>query len=209
MAQVESQKTAVFVSQIWIEKTWPIQNDPSGLKDGEVVNTRLGRNHRRYFLVGYHAFGRRGARSLAKARAVSKGVKVKWIEQDLDSYDIPENGFDMIAVSYFLNRSLTPKIMDAMKPDSFLFYEQHSSTSSPEVGRHDKYWLLRSNELLQLFGELRIRYFEEGLERQKGSLRSVQRLVAQKQPALYEPLPKWLFARPNLTGESQFHRIDS
>jgi tellurite methyltransferase len=123
------------------------------------------------------------ALAIARRRAKKKRVNIEWIEADLDSYNMPKKRYDLITISYYLNRDIVPRIKESLKPRSFLFYEQHASMPG-ELGQ--KNWLLKPNELLRLFEDLRIRYFEEVPERYGGIVRSIQRLVAQKPPALYE-----------------------
>lgn len=60
----------------------------------------------------------------------------------------PENSFDVIVVSRFLERSLCAGLVDALKPDGVIFYQTFTAgLSNPD-------YLLQSNELPELFCDL-------------------------------------------------------
>lgn len=127
------------------------------------------------------------ALKLAKDNAKKQGVAVNWVEADLDTYEIPETSYVLISVCYYANRNLIPKIKDGLKPEGFLYYEHHYLSDVPVDGPQDRQWRMRSNELLHQFIDFRIRYWEEGLEDDRGRTLAMERLVAQKRPATYEP----------------------
>jgi len=127
------------------------------------------------------------ALKLAELNAKNQGVTVNWIEADLDSFDVPEASYIFISVCYYTNRNLIPKIKDGLKPDGFLYYEHHYLSDTPVDGPNDRQWRLRPNELIHQFINYRIRYFQEGLEDDRGRTLAMERLVAQKPPARHEP----------------------
>jgi len=95
-----------------------------------------------------------------------------------------ENSFDVIVVSYFLERSLFPALLAALKPSGLLFYETFVRDKPAGVGPANPAYLLEQNELLQLCDGLVIRaYREEGMlgDVTKGC-RNVAMLVGQKRP---------------------------
>lgn len=93
-----------------------------------------------------------------------------------------KNSFDVIVVSRFLNRSLIPSLIEALKPSGLIFYQTFSVDKLSGIGPSNPDYLLKPNELLQMFRSLRIRvYREEGLagNLEKGFRNEVM-LVAQK-----------------------------
>lgn len=76
----------------------------------------------------------------------------------------PEPGrFDVIAVSRFLERELAPALAAALRPGGVLFYQTFTRTRVSDRGPGTDRFRLADNELLGLFGELRVLvYREEG-----------------------------------------------
>ncbi|MGM0593173.1 MAG: class I SAM-dependent methyltransferase [Pseudomonadota bacterium] len=92
------------------------------------------------------------------------------------------NSFDLIVVSRFLHRPLCPAITAALRPGGLLFYQTFTVEKSDPRGPTNPDYLLRRNELLQLFPELAVvAYREEGLigDTSKG-IRNEAWLVAYK-----------------------------
>jgi len=101
-----------------------------------------------------------------------------------DSINNPpvESSFDVIVVSYFLDRQLFPSLLEALKPSGLLFYETFVKDKPQGVGPSNPDYLLEKNELIALCEGLVIRaYREEGLigDVNRG-VRNVAMLVAEK-----------------------------
>lgn len=95
---------------------------------------------------------------------------------------IPPASFDLITVFYYLQRDLAPQIVQALKPGGILVYETFL------IDNHERFnhprrreFCLERNELLSLFGELRVLAYREGASvPDKGPFTAS--LVAQRQP---------------------------
>ena len=76
----------------------------------------------------------------------------------------PQPGsFDVIVVSYFLERSLFPIFQAALNPQGLLFYQTFTAEKCVEQGPNNPDYLLGPNELLQLCAGMRVlAYREEG-----------------------------------------------
>ena len=73
------------------------------------------------------------------------------------------NSYDLIVVTHFLDRSLAPLLMDALRPNGLLFYQTFTRTCVREGGPTNPGFRLADNELLSLFSPLHlIVYREEG-----------------------------------------------
>lgn len=111
----------------------------------------------------------------------------------------PAASFDVIVVSYFLERSLAPVLCEALRPGGLLFYQTFvrdkvfQNTDSQNTDSQNKVspsgptnqkFLLAENELLELFSTLTLRiYREEGsLGNVTAGLRNEAMLVAQRLP---------------------------
>ncbi len=96
---------------------------------------------------------------------------------------LPESRtFDVITVSYFLERTICPAIIAALKPGGVLFYQTYCQQKVVEQGPTNPDYLLAENELLTLFSGLNVRvYREEALLGQHDQgWRNQAMLVAQK-----------------------------
>ena len=79
--------------------------------------------------------------------------------------EIPPASFDLITVFYYLQRDLAPMIVHALKPGGILVYETFL------IDNHERFnhprrreFCLERNELLSLFGELRVLAYREGAQ---------------------------------------------
>jgi SAM-dependent methyltransferase len=83
--------------------------------------------------------------------------------RDVDLAPFPHEQFDVIVVSRFLIRSLAGAIVDSLKPGGLLFYQTFVREKLSPAGPSNPDYLLAENELLGLFGGLRVMvYREEG-----------------------------------------------
>lgn len=95
--------------------------------------------------------------------AQEQGVPVVAEVRDVIANPPPADRFDIILVSYFLERSLAPALMAALRPGGLLFYQTFSRIAVSNDGPSNPTYRLGDNELLQLFRPLNLRlYREEG-----------------------------------------------
>ncbi len=109
---------------------------------------------------------------------VSIATEVRDIEQNPPV----KNSFDVICVSYYLERALVSDIIAALKPNGLLFYQTFIAEKVSDVGPSNPQYRLQPNELLTLFSSLHIlAYMEYGkVGNVEKGLRDVAALVAQK-----------------------------
>jgi SAM-dependent methyltransferase len=90
--------------------------------------------------------------------------------------------FDVILISYYLDRSLTTAIIQALKPGGLLFYQTFTRIAVGTEGPANPAFRLADNELYELFSPLKLRFYRE--ENRLGDLsqgcRDVAMLVAEK-----------------------------
>ncbi|MEW8205094.1 MAG: SAM-dependent methyltransferase, partial [Candidatus Thiodiazotropha taylori] len=83
---------------------------------------------------------------------------------------------------YFLERSLIPTLIQALKPGGLVFYQTFTRQAVSSEGPQNPAFRLADQELLQLFSQLHVRVYRE--EGRLGDLslgsRDVAMLVAQK-----------------------------
>jgi SAM-dependent methyltransferase len=118
--------------------------------------------------------------------AEERGVEVRTVVADLAEYDMGREEYDLITNFYFLDRSLFPKVIDALKPGGFFVFEQFSvdHLKYGKFGPRNRKYLVEPNELLGLFRSMRILYYEDtAVELDEGMHRgaaAVIRLIARK-----------------------------
>ncbi|NOQ29994.1 MAG: methyltransferase domain-containing protein [Helicobacteraceae bacterium] len=115
---------------------------------------------------------------------VSEHKNITTQEVDLDTYEIKKDTYDVIVKCYYLDRRLTPYIIEALKSGGLLIYETYLEVSSDKKYHQPSNpdFLLKSNELLKSFSELKVIYYEEREETNlRGELVKIASLVAIKE----------------------------
>ena len=118
-------------------------------------------------------------RKSAKAR----GVKIKAVAADLDTYPISPGEYDVILNFYFLDRRLIARIKKGLKKAGMVVFETYTAEQK-KLGAggpgQDKY-VLKPNELLRLFRGFHVLFYREGVFKEGGKRRAIASLIAQKQ----------------------------
>lgn len=83
--------------------------------------------------------------------------------EDLDSYEILESHYDLIVQVKYCGRHLFPMMVEGLKEEGMLIFETFmQAPNSNELSfPYQRKYLLRPNELLRVFGNLRTLYYEE------------------------------------------------
>ncbi|MCG8670070.1 MAG: methyltransferase domain-containing protein [Pseudomonadales bacterium] len=100
-----------------------------------------------------------GLASIEKV-AESQGLEVTTKLVDIEQQKLPTNSFDLIIVSYFLSRELCPAIEAALKPNGLLYYQTFAWDKISSAGPSSEPFLLKNNELLTLFPNLTVRFYQ-------------------------------------------------
>lgn len=117
-----------------------------------------------------------------KQAAQERGLQVETELRDVTTQPPEPESYDLVLVSYFLQRALVPAIQAALKPNGLLCYQTFSQDAPPGIGPSNPAFRLAPNELLQLFPGLRLRFYREEGElgdRAQGE-RGVAMMIAQK-----------------------------
>jgi tellurite methyltransferase len=118
-----------------------------------------------------------------KAFAVAKGLwNLKAEARDLSQTPPPSNSFDVIVVSYFLERELIPSLVASLRQGGLIFYQTFTKVAVTENGPTNPDYRLADNELLKLFSPLKTRFYQEEnlLGNLSEGMRDVAMLVAEK-----------------------------
>jgi tellurite methyltransferase len=94
------------------------------------------------------------------------------------------DSFDVIVVAHFLERSLFPALIAALRPGGLLFYQTFTRAAvEPETGPQNSDFRLDENELLLLCAPLRVHvYREEGLVGDPGGGWRNEAMVVARRP---------------------------
>jgi SAM-dependent methyltransferase len=115
------------------------------------------------------------------ARAAELGVAVNWINVDLDTAELSPDSYDLVVVARYVNRALTNALMASLSEGGHLVYEQHFLTEREVDGPRSQSFRLRPNELLEMFRDLRVLYYREGLMTDRdGRTMALAQLIACK-----------------------------
>jgi len=137
--------------------------DPSGIVDkywhlaspGKALDIACGIGRNSIFLAE-NGFGVDAVdiSTVATAHLAGRHSRVRVFCEDLDTWEIPGDQYDLIINIRFLDRNLFPMIQAGLKVGGVLIFESFLN------GETDRY-CLKTNELLQAFGNFRVVYYEE------------------------------------------------
>lgn len=105
------------------------------------------------------------------------------VQLDLDAFRPLEKSLDLIVNSKFLDRRLSPYLQEALVPGGVLIFESSLESLEPEVEQpSNRDFLLRPQELLHLFLDLHIIFYQEAVltDEQTSRKTSLARLVGLK-----------------------------
>lgn len=116
------------------------------------------------------------------AYAKQNKLHIQCTLRDVEAKGLVDRQYDVIVVSYFLNRELFPEIVNSLKPGGLLFYQTWSQGRVDDTGPNSSKFRLASAELLELSAPLvPVLYRENGLmgDTTQG-LRNEAMLIARK-----------------------------
>lgn len=93
--------------------------------------------------------------------ASEKGLEITARQVDIQKTSLPENSFDVIVITRFLDRTICHEIIAALKPDGLLFYQTYTRQKITDSPPHNPDFLLAENELLLLFSPLKVIFYQE------------------------------------------------
>ena len=164
-----------------------LQKHLSSLEKGVAIDLATGEGRNAVLLaqagwkvdaIDISPVGVRKARKLAK----EAGVRINFIRADLDFYAIAKEKYDLISVFYFWDRRLIPRMKRGLKKGGRILFETYTFETlfrGLDGPREAKY-LLKANELLELFRDFRVLFYREGIFREGGRKKAIASLIAQK-----------------------------
>jgi SAM-dependent methyltransferase len=111
------------------------------------------------------------------------GYRLDAVCADLESYKIPRDAFDVVVNFYYLQRDLSPRMVDALKPGGVLVFETFTTEQRRfGWGPRNEEFLLRPGELRELFRDLEVLVYREETRVREGERgeKAVASLVGRK-----------------------------
>jgi SAM-dependent methyltransferase len=117
---------------------------------------------------------------MAKSKAHWAGVKIEAIVANLERYFLPQNTYDLILNFYYLQRSLAPQILTALKPGGLLCFETYTQEQARYGRPHTISYLLEPGELPRMFPGLEVLHYFEGVVEDGPRKKAIASLIARK-----------------------------
>lgn len=174
-------------SQAWDERyrtgEYSPRDEPSKLLSEEIewlpdgraldIATGTGRNARFLAEHGYEVDAVDiSAEALERARksATERGIDVNWIQADLSDFQVQEEAYDLVHVSFYHDLNLIPELKDGLRPGGVLTFEHHLQPASlADRGPSSNRYRLRSNDLLRACLDLTVLDYRERMRAFKHS----------------------------------------
>jgi 2-polyprenyl-3-methyl-5-hydroxy-6-metoxy-1,4-benzoquinol methylase len=93
--------------------------------------------------------------------AQQSGLEIHVLERDVSSQPPEPDSVDVLVVTHFLVRAMAADLIAALKPGGLLFYQTFCRDKVYAQGPSNPEYLLKDNELLQLFSGLKVRVYRE------------------------------------------------
>jgi len=115
-----------------------------------------------------------------KKMASEAGVRVNFIQADLEDYLIKPNQYDLIVDFNYLERSLIQGIKSGLKKGGYIVFETFTLEQRSIGHPKNSKYLLGPNELLDLFDGFHIVYYREVVLEEAGQKKAIASLVGRK-----------------------------
>lgn len=120
---------------------------------------------------------------LARLKAVSQGLEINWIEQDLDESREFDSDYNLIVVMWYVNLPLIARLCDSLTPGGYLLCEEHLITEQEVIGPATASFRVAPGALRDAVSDLDIQIYEESIESiAEGGRVASARVVAKKPP---------------------------
>lgn len=99
--------------------------------------------------------------AMARQLAEEQHVTIRTQAVDLDEAPLDKNAYDVVLDVYYLQRSLVPRIKDALKRGGMVVMETYTLDHLKYNPKFNPEWLLQPNELLELFKDFKILRYQQ------------------------------------------------
>jgi SAM-dependent methyltransferase len=165
---------AAFLKYVLEQDSWPLAR-------GVALDLAAGKGRNAAFLSvkGFEVEGI-DVSEVALEAARRRAPRATFIQGDLDEMELGENRYDLVLNFNFLGRALIPKIKRALKPGGHIVFETYLIDQRTLGHPQNPDYLLRHNELLDLFRGFRVLFYREGKFTEKNETAYRASLFARK-----------------------------
>lgn len=98
-----------------------------------------------------------------EALAAARGVAVRTVVADLDTFDLGSERWDLITNFYYHDPALYGPVMEALTPGGFFVLQNFAldQLTTNRFGPRNPAWLVAPNDLTRAFAQWRIRHYED------------------------------------------------
>jgi SAM-dependent methyltransferase len=100
---------------------------------------------------------------IAELQAIASGrqLPIKAQVRDVETNPPKPGTFDVIVVSYFLDRDIAPALIQALRPGGLIYYQTFIRQRVSDRGPQREEYRLDDQELLRLFSGLQVLFYRE------------------------------------------------
>ncbi|MEH7442088.1 methyltransferase domain-containing protein [Bacillus sp. JJ1122] len=139
------------------------------LKGGSAIDIACGLGWNSFFLsgIGYKVTAvdiSDVAINFVSKQAEKKRLEIRTLVADMSKgtgFHFKKDSYDLVLITYYLDRSLYSKVKDIVKMNGYLFMETFYKTGPGSKKTITEKYKLESNELLEEFKDWKILYYEE------------------------------------------------
>lgn len=138
--------------------------------NSKILDVGMGEGRNAVFLArkGYKVTGVDiSSAAIRKASRLAQefGVRIKAVNTSMQNYKVEKGSFDSIICFYYVDRELSQKFYDWLRPGGVLIFESHTDHQRKIRGseQYEEKYLLRPGELLKLFPRFNVLKYEEPL----------------------------------------------
>ncbi len=156
------------------------------LPKGRVLDVAMGSGRNAIYLakLGFHVEGvdiSPEAVTITLESARKAGVTIEAQMVDLESeYQIEKDAYDAIICFNYLQRSLIPQIKDGLRKGGVVIYETFLVDQAQWGKPKNPDYLLKHNELLNMFRDFRCLRYREGIIENREDRRAIASILAKK-----------------------------
>ena len=155
-------------------------------KGGRALDIAMGTGRNALYLasLGFQVTGvDLSAVAVEKCRQKAErlGLSIDALVADLEHYPLPTGECDLIVNFYYLQRSLAPRIVAALKPGGVLVFETYTIDQLQfGWGPKNPDYLLRPGELRDMFPDLETLHYHEGVIQGDRGQKAVAQLIGRR-----------------------------
>ena len=118
---------------------------------------------------------------LARENAEDQGLRINWIEHDLDQAYAFDTDYDLIVVMWYVDLDLVTRLCDCLAPGGHLLCEEHLVSDQDVIGPTSSNFRVAPGELPEAVSGLEVLLYEESVEAGADGARVASaRMVAKK-----------------------------